>query len=196
MTDPTDFDALYRRDPDPFSVRTSWYERRKLALVLATLAQARYLRVWDPACGTGDLALALSARCGHVLASDLSARAVELSAELLAGAPNVLVAIHRLPAAPPDPPYDLLAVTEVLYYLPDQDRLACYRMLAAASGAGAELVTVHWRHLPHDAYLSGEAVTRELGDALTDLGWQPRSRTDDPDFVLASWVRPTATSAN
>jgi hypothetical protein len=41
-----DFEAMYRRDEDPWRVETSWYERRKLAVLLASLPRERYRRGW------------------------------------------------------------------------------------------------------------------------------------------------------
>ena len=35
-----DFEALYRRDADPWQVASSFYEQRKLELVLAALSRA------------------------------------------------------------------------------------------------------------------------------------------------------------
>jgi len=32
-----DFESMYRADSDPWQVQTSWYERRKLAVLLASL---------------------------------------------------------------------------------------------------------------------------------------------------------------
>ena len=34
-----DFDALYESDPDPFHVRSSFYEQRKIGLVLDCLTK-------------------------------------------------------------------------------------------------------------------------------------------------------------
>lgn len=46
---PTDLDSWYRDDPDPFAVRSSPYEQRKLAVVLASLTAPRYALVWAAA---------------------------------------------------------------------------------------------------------------------------------------------------
>ena len=56
-----DFDALYEADPDPFQVRSSFYEQRKIGLVLDCLTKPTYAAAWDPACGVGELAARLAA---------------------------------------------------------------------------------------------------------------------------------------
>ncbi len=190
MPEAPDFEAMYRRDRDPFRVRDSWYERRKLAVVLASLSRATYALGWDPACGTGDLALALDARCERFLASDLSAEAVQITKALVAGRPEVEVTLNSLPRPVPGHRPDVIVLSEVLYYLPESARAETYTMVdQAAAESAAEILTVHWRHHPDDAYLSGTAVTDELGSALHARGWTDAVRHTDLDFVLASWLR-------
>ncbi|MEP6815833.1 MAG: class I SAM-dependent methyltransferase [Marmoricola sp.] len=187
MTDAADFDALYRRDSDPFGVATSWYERRKEQILLAGLTRSRYRLAWDCATGTGQLALRLAERCAAVLATDASPRAVELAATLTADRPHVVCTVSALPRVPADAnAADLTVAAEVLYYLPEPARAAAIEALADQSG---ELVSVHWRHHPHDAHVSGTEVTDELGDAVARQGWTPAVRHDDVDFVLAAWTR-------
>lgn len=182
------FEALYAGDPDPFGVAGRWYERRKQAVLTASLAREHYDLVWDCATGTGRLALALlrDGRCARVLATDAAPTAVRLTRELLDGRDGATCAVSALPDVPGAAlPADLVVVAEVLYYLPDEPRAAALAALAALSG---ELVTVHWRHHPHDAHLSGADVTLELDEALTSRGWTSTVRHDDVDFVLAGWV--------
>ncbi|WP_137122283.1 class I SAM-dependent methyltransferase [Segeticoccus rhizosphaerae] len=199
MPEAPDFEALYRRDPDPFRVRTSWYERRKQGIVLASLCRQTYPAAWDVACGTGDLALALAPRCTQLLATDDSERAVQLTAELTTGT-QVDVRHHSLPAdpatsAPPTGstgPFDLIVLAEVLYYLTKEARMATYALVDDAAKPVAEVVAVHWRHRPHDAHLSGADVNRELGEVLARRRWSVAVRHDDQDFALTSWVREAA----
>ncbi|GAA1672368.1 methyltransferase [Citricoccus zhacaiensis] len=197
-----DFDALYRSDPDPFSVGSNWYERRKIAVVLASLARHEYALAWDAAAGTGHLALELSARCHRVVATDASAVAVaalsdqatEVCSEEAAddfpfspempGTGRLTVRQSALPTLPAEArAADLVIVSEVLYYLPGPARAATVQMLF---GLDAEIVTVHWRHHPEDAYLSGEDCTREVDVALTAAGFFRAVLHEDRDFVLST----------
>lgn len=191
MPDPlshtADFEALYRRDSDPFQVATRWYERRKEAVLLAGLTRSRYRLGWDCATGTGQLAHRLAERCDDVVATDASPTAVGLASSLTNAQGNVRCAVSTLPELPDEcRGADLTIAAEVLYYLPEPARRATIRGLAEQSG---ELVSVHWRHHPHDAHVSGAEVTDELGTALTQHGWNVAIRHDDVDFVLAAWTR-------
>ena len=186
MTRTPDFDDLYRRDPDPWKVRSSFYEQRKLALLLACLAAPDYRVAWDPACGVGEFAARMAPRTEQLLATDASAEAVELTRRHCAGLHQVVVGQHTLPAAPPQRRggIDLVLLAEFFYYLDAEDRAATLTMLDAVTSPDAEVVSVHWRYRPHDAWLSGEDVQAEVVGSLQALGWQHRVQHDDRDFVV------------
>lgn len=183
-----DFDSLYRDDPDPWQVASSFYERRKLDVVMASLTEECYRAAWDPACGTGELVARLAGRAGTVLATDSSAEAVRLTAARCAGLAPVTVGRIRQPGRPvlPHGGFDLVVVAEFAYYLPLDDRAALWDMLTAAAAPAAEIVLVHWRRRPHDGYLSGTDVNLEALRRLLDSGrgWYAAVRHDDREFVL------------
>ena len=81
MTPPAlpDFDAMSGADADPWGFETSWYERRKLSVLLATLPRAPYARAWEPGCGPGVVSSALADRVDELVASDASTAAVALA---------------------------------------------------------------------------------------------------------------------
>lgn len=190
-----DFEAAYRADDDPFDIGSSWYEQRKIGLTLAVLAQQRYRRGWDTACGTGHLTRSLAVRCDSMIASDLSPRAVELTSAHLAehaeaGTGAVTTQVHGLPEVLGYHEFDLIVLSEVVYYLSPQDLLTLPgSLLESAAPDGCEIVLVNWRHHPHDAPRSGEQAAGLLDAALTHAGWTSVVRHEDVDFVLRSWVR-------
>jgi SAM-dependent methyltransferase len=187
MVDVPDFDTLYRGDPDPWQVASSFYEQRKQAVLLASLTRATYGSAWDPGCGTGELAAQLAKRADAVLATDASVEAVRLTAARCAELPQVAAARIRQPG-PPDRGgggFDLIVIAEFAYYLTDTDRAEMWRTVSSAGAPEAEIVVIHWRHRPHDAHLSGFDVNGEAVRALTsERGWHPAVRHDDQDFVL------------
>lgn len=191
------FEAMYSADPDPFGLGDRWYERRKMEVVIASLASDRYRSVWDTACGTGHLAELLAARTDHLLATDASPAACRLTADRLADFQNVRVGVHLLPDPPAgDRRFDLVVLSEVLYYLDEQDRAAAARTVTAVTDAAvdAEVLAVCWRDHPSDASVSGEESLRELHSALQATGWSSVVRHHDEDFVLRSWRRPGSPS--
>lgn len=186
-----DFDALYRDDPDPWRVGSSFYEQRKLAIVLASLTQPRYAYAWDPGCGTGELAARLVERSERVLATDASVEAVRLATARCRELPSVEVGRLRQPGEPRGTggSFDLMVLAEFAYYLSVSDRTDLWRTVDRAASATAEIVLVHWRHRPHDGFLSGrdvndEAVRALTGRASTTGPWSALVHHDDRDFVL------------
>ncbi len=184
-----DFDARYRAEADPFGVHTRWYERRKTACLGAALAAEHYSTVWDAACGVGQVAASLAPRCDRVVATDLSPRAVELTAEHTGPWRHVRALVNALPQVPePARGADLVVLAEVLYYLSAEDRAAVAQAVTALPLA-VEVAAVSWRHQAEDTLVSGAASLAELGGALTGSGWKEHTWLQDPDFELRTWVR-------
>ena len=191
MIDSPDFEAMYRSNPDPWKVRTSFYEQRKLAIVLSCLNAPRYGSAWDPACGVGELAARLAPRTDRLLATDASPQAAELTARHCRDLPQVSVRCWALPDPPPEPwrDLDLVVLSEFVYYLSAPDRAATLRIVDEVTGPEAELVLVHWRYKPHDAWLSGEDVQSEIIETMAGFGWRHHLQHDDRDFVVDALER-------
>jgi 2-polyprenyl-3-methyl-5-hydroxy-6-metoxy-1,4-benzoquinol methylase len=185
MIEPPDFDELYGRELDPWQVGSSWYEQRKLAVVAATLRRQHYAAAWDPACGTGHLARHLASIADRVLATDGAAGAIEISRTTCSGLANVEFETNLLPAAPHGRgPFDLVVLSEFLYYLPPAERRATLATVRRLSRPDAEVLAVHWRHRPHDAYASGDETQSQIVDELSGRGWSHAVRHREEDFVI------------
>jgi hypothetical protein len=181
----TDFDARYQRDADPWGFRHSWYERRKYAITIACLPRERYRLVWEPACSIGVLTGLIAERADRVLASDASPTAVEVArrSSPAPGAGAVEWSVLRLPSPPPAAPgsADLVMLSEILYYLPEAERAAVMDAAHELLAPDGDLVVVHWRSLPDDAYASGDDANAWV---RARPGWSVLARHDDEEFVL------------
>jgi trans-aconitate methyltransferase len=175
------FEDLHREHADPWGFRSSWYERRKYAITVASLPRAHYRLAWEPGCSIGELTVLLAGRADRVDASDVSQTAVAAARRSTALCPGVQVRQAALPSGPPRTGYDLVVLSEVLYYLPAEERAAAMVEVDDAAAPGADLVVVHWRHHPADAWHSGAAVNQEI---RSRPGWRRLARHDEPDFVL------------
>jgi SAM-dependent methyltransferase len=156
------FAELYAEADDPWQVRTRWYERRKRALVLASLPRERYGLAVEPACGTGVLTGELAARCDRLLAFDPMPAAVHQARENTRHLPNVAVRSGALPDDLPTEPTDLVVFGEILYYLSDQDLAATVDRAVGALRPGGHLVAVHWLPWAAEAPRDGMAAHRFL----------------------------------
>ena len=179
------FDTLFRADADPWRTRTRWYEARKRALTLASLPDKRYRRAFEPGCGAGELTAALSGRCERVVASDASAAAIRAARERLAAVSNATVVQARMPHDWPDDDFDLIVVSELGYYLADDQLQAMAAACKTSLGSAATLVACHWRRRAGDMRLSAEDVHRTLH---ADSGLHASAHYEDADLLLDVWT--------
>lgn len=172
------FDALYAGDDgDPWATRSSWYERRKRAVLLSSLPREHYRHGAEPACGTGALTPELAARCDRLDVSDFSGTAV--ASARAAGVPAVRAALPGADALPDG--LDLAVVSEVLYYLDDATLAATVDRLADAVLPGGDVVIAHWRGWPAEAPRDADATHRVL---LDDPRFTPLVTHVDEGFLL------------
>ncbi len=187
-----DFDALYAGSGDPWAFEGSWYETRKRRLLLASLPHERYASAFEPGCATGLLTADLAPRCGRLLASDGAERAVAATSARLAGQAHVACARLWLPDDWPPGRFDLVVLSEFVYYLAPED---IDRLASRARGAlapGGVVAACHWRHPIAGCALAGDAVHARLHGRLA-LGHAVALQ--DADFRLDVWTEGPATVA-
>ncbi|WP_188195049.1 SAM-dependent methyltransferase [Nonomuraea sp. SYSU D8015] len=142
---PAYFDARYAAAADPWNLATSWYERHKYDVTLASLPNERYALAYEPACSIGVLTRGLAARCDRLLAVDCAADAVAAAARAVADLPHVHVARAVLPEDLPEERFDLIVLSEFLYYLSLRDLELLVDRVIDALLPGGHLVCVHRR---------------------------------------------------
>lgn len=160
---PVDRFATLYAGGDPWAAG-SWYERRKRAVVLASLTRERYRSAFEPGCGSGELTVGLAERCDELRSSDPVPEAVARARVAVANRPGVHAEICALPDGIPAGPLDLVVFSEVLYYLDDGAVAATLDRTLAATAPGADVVAVHWRGWPAEAPRDAAATHRLLGE--------------------------------
>jgi SAM-dependent methyltransferase len=186
---PDYFDGVYAAADDPWSLAGRWYERRKYAVTLASLPQKRYARGLEAGCSVGVLTALLAERCDELLALDVAAAAVRAAAARTAGLPHVSIEQRALPGAWPLGRFDLIVLSEVLYYLTADDARELLRQAAEALEPEGSLVAVHWRHPVTDYPRSGDQVHEALRAQSSDLGLARSVRHEELDFLLEVYIR-------
>lgn len=176
------FEQLYTDHDDPWSVLTSDYERDKFAATLDALRRPTYRHALELGCSIGGLTQHLASRCAALTAVDTSASALRRARQRCAQ-PQVSFVQAHLPDGQWDGPFDLVVLSEVLYYfsIPALVRLA--DRLSRVMTRQTELVVVHWTG-ETDYPLSGDRAT-ELFQSL--LRAQVRERVRHPMYRLESW---------
>lgn len=162
------FHEMYRTSDDPWGFNTRWYEERKYQLTLAALPQRRYRNAFEAGCSIGVFTEMLAGRCDKLLAVDLSGRATEIAAERLAPlASRVQVQTRDFVEDWPSGQFDLIVLSEVLYYLDPTQFEAVVRQSREALTDDGDLVAVHWRRRVAEYPTSGDVVHDLL--SKTDL---------------------------
>nr|WP_244638814.1 bifunctional PIG-L family deacetylase/class I SAM-dependent methyltransferase [Frigoribacterium sp. CFBP 13729] len=185
------FDATHARRDDPWGVTTRWYERRKRALVLASLPDERLGRVLEIGCSIGVVTEQLALRADSVLAVDVSSVAVERARARLAAQPHVRVEVADVSAGLPqgDHELDLVVLGEVGYYLSPEALGALLVDVDRVLAPGGSLVACHWRHGADDFAQGGDEVHEALAAWARDSGLTRVVGHVEEDFLLDVFSR-------
>jgi SAM-dependent methyltransferase len=139
---PEYFEEKYKVDIDPWKFRTSEYERAKYDATLACLGKDRYVAALEVGCSIGELTRLLSPRCNSLLAIDGSATALEAAKS--ASDQNVVFRVANLPAEFPEGMFDLIVLSEVLYYFEQTDLERVAHSCINSMTSDGEIVLCHW----------------------------------------------------
>ena len=156
---PEYFDALYTADPDPWDFAASPYERAKYTLTLNAMPKPRYRSALEVGCSIGVLTRSLASRCDAVVSIDAAQTPLAEARRRCADLPGVRFEQMFVPDEWPDGVFELVLLSEVIYYLSREDvgRLAS-RVTRSLSREGS-VILVHWTG-PTNYPLSGdEAAT-------------------------------------
>ena len=138
------FDRLYAASDDPWHFRTSDYERAKYAATLAALPPQRFTYGLEAGCAIGELTVLLAARCDRLLGLDIAAAPLRTARARCAALPHVAFEQMAIPGNWPQGRFDLIVLSEVLYFLsPDDVRATAARVRASLAENGVVLL-VNW----------------------------------------------------
>jgi len=179
------FDELYARTDDPWGLASEPYELRKHALTVAALPHRRYRRAFEPGCAIGVLTALLAERCDELVAWDGAAAAIDQARDRVR-AEHVRLELARVPGCWPDGGFDLVVVSELLYFLSPADRTTLYAQVCASLEPGGHLIAVHWRHAFAEATGTGDEAHREIAGVG---GLCRRVEHVERDFLLGVWER-------
>jgi cyclopropane fatty-acyl-phospholipid synthase-like methyltransferase len=187
--DPGYFESMYADSADPWGFDDRWYERRKYALTLAALPRPHYRRAFEPGCSIGVLTAQLARRCDRVVATDVVPRALASARDRVRreGVAD-RVDLDRASLLDPWPAgtFDLVVLSEVLYYLTPADLGIVLGRAVDALEEGGTLVAVHWQHPVPEYPQTGRAVHDAVAarDGLRRVG-----SYRDADFHLDVYTR-------
>ncbi|WP_165362087.1 class I SAM-dependent DNA methyltransferase [Qipengyuania thermophila] len=158
------FDALYAGGADPWQVTSSAYEQEKYAETLNALPDRRFAHGLEIGCGIGVLSARLLERCGSLTAIDVSPEATARARVRLGGAARVLTG--EVPGDWPAGSYDLVVLSEILYFLDAGEVETAARLTARDLQPGGCCLLVNWTG-PNECALDGDEAAELFLAAFT-----------------------------
>ncbi len=177
---PAYFDALYARDVDPWRFASSDYERAKYQATLDVLPAPQVSRAFEIGCSIGVLTRRLAARCDSLLAVDVAEAALVQARGRCAGLERVAIRRMRVPEEWPAGSFDLILISEVLYYLSPADVVRTARRTRGSLCRGGTVLLVHYI-LPTDYPCTGDLAS---GIFIAEMGLVPIQQRREAEYRL------------
>jgi SAM-dependent methyltransferase len=181
------FDGLYRNAPDPWGFETEPYEAAKYDDTLAALGREGAAAALEVGCSIGVLTRRLAPLCARLVATELSATALARARARCADLTQVEFRLARSLTEGFEGRYDLIILSEVVYYWDAADLERVAAALKGALLAGGRLLLVHWLG-ETDYPRSGDDAVCALADHLGELV-QVELRERRPQYRLDLWRR-------
>ena len=154
------FDRIHARGPDPWDVDTSPYEREKYDRTLATIPIPHPARSLEVGCSIGAQTARLAERTASLLALDISAEAVSRARQRCARFAHVEIRQARIPQDWPPGLFDLIVLSEMLYFLDRDDVAGTARLASGSLARDGAILLVNW---------TGYTDSPTTGDEAADL---------------------------
>jgi SAM-dependent methyltransferase len=180
------FEQMFRDSPDPWGFETSAYEQAKYAHTLSALDGRRLDHALEVGCANGVLTALLAPYCERLLAIDVSETALERARTRCGDLPQLAFERIAFPRQTPDETsFDLLLLSEVVYYWDDGDLQRTAEWMAGAVAPGGTVLLVHWTG-DTDYPQTGDGAVQKLHAMLADR--IDLLRTDrQPQYRLDLW---------
>jgi 2-polyprenyl-3-methyl-5-hydroxy-6-metoxy-1,4-benzoquinol methylase len=170
------FEAMYAADPDPWRFRTSAYEAAKYAATVTAVADRRYRSGLEVGCSIGVLSQQVAPLCDVFLGLDI-AEAPLVGARLRCrDLAHVGFTRMAVPDAWPEGGFDLILLSEVLYFLSLADIARVASQVRRSLLPGGTVLLVNWIGNPEPPQPGDRAAEAFL--AAADLAVTRQSRAE------------------
>jgi SAM-dependent methyltransferase len=155
---PEHFARLYQANPDPWGFLTDPYEQAKYQESINVLHGRHFTAGLEVGCSIGVLTQHLAPLCGSLLGLDVVDQALEQAAARCAGQPRVSFRRMQVPAEWPADSFDLIVLSEVLYFLTPADIDRCAERVMASLLPDATVLLVNWLGKADDPVTGDQAA--------------------------------------
>ena len=188
--EPLYFEQMFQGTPDPWSLETSAYERAKYAHSVRALGDRPYELGFEVGCAKGMLTRQLAEHCRALVAIDVSETALQGARERCAAFDHVSFNRMTFPAhVPLGGPFDLIILSEVVYYWDDDDIRRAAQWAGTHSAPGGDILLVHWTG-ETDYPQSGDEAVEKFRAALPEP-MEVIATEHREDYRLDLWRSPT-----
>jgi hypothetical protein len=132
----------------------------------------------------------LAARCGRLTATEVSKIAIEQARKRCVDQPNVAFQLVSSIGDPVLGPFDLIVLSEVVYYWDDAELVRAGHMIRSQARIGGHILLVHWlgeTDYPKSGDDAVEGLHRLIGDQVVV---EKADRTADYRLDLWRWDAP------
>jgi 2-polyprenyl-3-methyl-5-hydroxy-6-metoxy-1,4-benzoquinol methylase len=162
------FQRLYAMSPDPWHYRSSAYERAKYRRTIAALQGRRFRSGFEAGCSIGGLTHMLAAQCDSLLAVDIVDEPLRIARATCADQPWVRLRRMHIPREWPDERFDLIVLSEVLYFLVPSDIASVADHVDGTLAPDGVVLLVNWLGQADDP-CTGDQAARIFIDHAS--GW-------------------------
>jgi 2-polyprenyl-3-methyl-5-hydroxy-6-metoxy-1,4-benzoquinol methylase len=163
------FQRLYDASPDPWGFAGDPYEQAKYRRTLAALDDRRFASGLEIGCSIGVLTHMLAPRCEALLGIDLVEQPLAAARARCADQPWVRFRRMQVPEAWPVGRFDLIVLSEVLYFLAPADIDRTGELVRASLLPGACVILVNWLGHSDDPCTGDDAADRFIAAAAGAL---------------------------
>lgn len=160
------FEDMFQNTADPWDLESSAYEQAKYDRSIAALNDRIYGLGFEVGCAKGVLTARLAAQCHALLAVDVSDTALEAARLRCAEWEHVSFGRMAFPQqTPAGAAFDLIVLSEVVYYWDDCDIARAGAWIAEHLAPGGDVLLVHWTG-DTDYPQSGDEAVSKMRAAL------------------------------
>jgi 2-polyprenyl-3-methyl-5-hydroxy-6-metoxy-1,4-benzoquinol methylase len=138
------FERMYRENADPWNFATSPYEQAKYTATLEVLAGQRFASAVEVGCSIGVLTRRLAHQCDALLGIDIAETPLIQARAHCAALPQVRFRRAAVPGGWPEGRFDLVLLSEVLYFLEPTDIMSLSRRVLASLEPRGKVLLVNW----------------------------------------------------
>jgi 2-polyprenyl-3-methyl-5-hydroxy-6-metoxy-1,4-benzoquinol methylase len=159
------FRRLYDANEDPWNYRASDYEKAKRAATIAALGGRRFRSALEVGCSIGVLTRRLADCCDMLMGVDFVDQALAVARVACADMAHVTFWNASVPVDWPEGRYDLIVLSEVLYFLSDSDNSTLVTLCQKSIEPNGVVLLVNWLQRSPDDPCSGDTAATRFIDA-------------------------------